>query len=132
MLRRLMLMLALPMASAFVPAGRVISRGLAMMSSKKSLNLPIIEPALFEEFNLFEDKESTKVCQSLHSMEKVRICEDPVIEAWCTTNGQSLLLGDEFCSDVLFIRSFYENLFQTIRQNRRVVLTGRSGTSKSV
>ena len=30
-----MLMLALPLASAFMPAGRVISRDLAMMARKK-------------------------------------------------------------------------------------------------
>ena len=66
-------------------------------------------------------------------MERVRISEDPVMEAWCTTNGQSLPLGhNALCSDVLFIRPCYENLCQAIRQNRRVVLTGRPGIGKSV
>ena len=102
------------------------------MSSEKSHNLPIIEPALLEDFELIKVEGRTKVCQSLRSMERVRISEDPVMEAWCTTNGQSLLLGNELCSDVLFIRPCYENLFQTIRQHRRVVLTGRSGIGKSV
>ena len=125
-------MLALPLASAFVPAGRMISRGLAMMSSKKSLNLPIIEPEAFKSKKLIKAEELTKVCQSLRSMEKVRICEDPVMEAWYSTNGQSLPLGhDALCSDVLYIRPCYEKLFQTIRQNRRVVLTGSPGISKS-
>ena len=127
-----MLMLALPMASAFIPAGRLISRGLAMMSSKKSLNLPFRYPDAFKSIKLIKAEELTKVCQSLRSMERVRISEDPVMEAWCTTNGQSLLLGDEFCSDVLFIRPCYENLLQTMRQNRRVVLTGSPCISKSV
>ena len=35
MLRWSVLMLALPLASAFIPAGRVISRDLAMMARKK-------------------------------------------------------------------------------------------------
>ena len=87
--------------SAFYPAGRVISRGLPMMSSEKSHNLPIIEPEAFKDIKPIKAEELTKVCQSLRSMERVRISEDPVMEAWCTTNGQSLLLGDEFCSDVI-------------------------------
>ena len=124
-------MLALPLASAFIPAGRVISRGLAMMSSKKPINLPFRYPDAFQNIKLIKTEELTKVCQSLRSMEKVRICEDPVMEAWCTTNGQSLLLGNEFCSDVLFIRPCYEKLFQTIRKNDSVVLTGSPGISKS-
>ena len=126
-----MLMLALPLASAFVPAGRVVSRGLAMITREKSLNLPIIEPALFKNFKLIKAEELTKVCQSLRSMERVRISGDSVMEACHTTNGQSLLLGDEFYSDVLFIRPCYEKLFQTMRLNRRVVLTGSPGIGKS-
>ena len=104
-----------------------------MVTSKKSHNLPIIEPEAFKDIKPIKAEELTKVCQSLRSMGKVRICEDPVMESWYCIDGQSLPLGhDALCSYVLFIRPFYENLFQTIRQNRRVVLTGSPGTSKSV
>ena len=132
MLRRSALLLVLTRASASTPAGRLVSRGLAMMATEKSLSLPIIEPEAFGAFKLIKGRQSTKLCQSLRSAERVRITEDPVMEALCTRNEESLLLGDEFFPDVLFIRSCYEELFQTIRLKRRVVLTGRSGISKSV
>ena len=63
-------------------------------------------------------------------MEKVG--DSPVLEALRTTNGQSILLDETFCPDVLFIRPFYEQLFQKIRSEKRVVLTGNPGVSKSV
>ena len=133
-----LLILALPLASAFFPARRMISRDLAMMARKKSDNLPlvdrlpIIEPAIFKKFELTESLQLTRVCQSLRSMTRVRISDNPVLEALCTDNGQSIFGEETFCSDVLFIRDFYEQLFQKIRRTRRVVLTGNPGVSKSV
>ena len=94
--------------------------------------LPIIEPALFMEFKLTERAKLTEICQSLRSLKKVSINGDPGVEALCTKNGRSLLLGETFCSDVLFIRHFYEKLFQIIRKCFRVILTGNPGISKSV
>ena len=94
--------------------------------------LPIIEPALFMEFKLTLRAKLTEICQSLRSLKKVRINGDPGVEALCTKNGQSLLLGETFCPDVLFIRYFYEKLFQIIRKCFRVILTGNPGISKSV
>ena len=132
------LILALPLASAFFPARRMISRDLAMMARKKSNNLPlvdrlpIIEPEEFEDFKLTKNLQLTRVCQSLRSMTRVRISDDPLLEALCTDNGQSLFLDETFCSDVLFIRDFYDQLFQKIRRTKRVVLTGNPGVSKSV
>ena len=122
---------ALPFASAFFPARRKISHNFAMMSADNSRNLPIIEPELFKRFKLTEQPELTKICQSLRSLERVRICEEPVLEAWFTTSGQSFLDG-KFCPDVLFVRSFYEQLFQTIRLNRNVALLGNPGNCKTV
>jgi hypothetical protein len=98
---------------------------------QSSRNLPIIEPEKFMDFKLSKSQQLTQICQSLDSMERIRICDDPVMEASCTTNGQSIL-GDAVCSDVLFIRSFYQQLFQIVRQNRRVILIGNPGISKSV
>ena len=101
--------------------------------SQSPLTLPIIRPVAYNKFlsDMSENEELTKICQSMRSMERVRICDDPVMEACHTTSGQSLL-GDTFCSDVLFIRSFYEKLFQIVRHNRRVILIGNPGISKSV
>ena len=132
------LVLALPLASAFFPARRMISRNLAMMARKKSNNLPlvhrlpIIEPAIFKTFELSEDEPLTNICQALRSMERVRICEDPVLDAYCTTDGQSVLPDVRFFSDVLFVRSVYESIFNIIRQHDRVILIGNPGISKSV
>ena len=132
------LTLALPLASAFFPARRVISRDLAKMAKKKSNNLPLVDrlpllnPAHFKEYKLIERPELTGVCQSLRSVKRVRISDDPVVEALCADNGQSILPDGTFCSDVLFIRSFYEKLFKMIRKYSRVVLTGNPGISKSV
>jgi hypothetical protein len=99
---------------------------------QSSLTLPIIEPEKFMDFKLSKSQELTKICQSLRSMERVRICEDPVMEACYTTSGQNLLGPKSLCSDVLFIRSFYERLFELIRLNWRVILIGNPGISKSV
>ena len=99
---------------------------------QSTLGLPIIQPAQFKKFELSEDEPLTNICQALRSMERVRICEDPVLDAYCTTAGQRVLPGVKFYSDVLFIRSFYERLFQKIRQSDRVILTGNPGISKSV
>lgn len=93
--------------------------------------LPIIAPALFKKIELIEDEQLTRVCQSLCSMEKVRICEDLMLDAYCTTDGQSIL-GRKFCPDVLFVRSFYEKLFQVIRGMDHAILIGNPGISKSV
>ena len=68
----------------------------------------------------------------MRSAEKVRICEDPVMEAYRSTDEQSLLPGVEFCSDVVFVRPFYERIFDIIRRNRRVILIGNPGISKSM
>ena len=132
MLRRSVLLLALQRASALTPSDRVVSRGLAMMARKKPRTLPIISPEAFERRRLFRMEGLTKICQSLRSAERVRITEDPVMEALCTRNEERLLLGDELFPDVLFIRSCYEELFQTIRMNHHVILTGSPGISKSV
>jgi hypothetical protein len=100
--------------------------------SQSSPSLPIIEPEKFRDFKLAKSRELTKICHSLRSMERVRICDDPVLEACYTTSGQSLLGPKSFGSDVLFIRSFYERLFELIRLNWRVILIGNPGISKSV
>ena len=122
-------MLRLVSAAALAPS-RVASRP----RSKLSQSLPIIEPEEFEFFNskLRMNRQLTRVCQSLRSMKKERICENPVVEAWYTNDGQSILDDDEFSPDVLFVRSHYDKLFQKIRRNRRVILTGNPGISKSV
>ena len=101
---------------------------------QSSLNLPIIEPEQFEFFNskLRMNRQLTRICRSLRSLKKERICEDPVVEAWYTADGQNLLDDDEFCPDVLFVRSHHDKLFQKIRLKRRVILTGNPGISKSV
>ena len=101
---------------------------------QSSLNLPIIEPEQFEFFNskLRMNRQLTRICQSLRSLKKESDCENPVVEAWYTTDGQNLLDDGEFCPDVLFVRSHYDKLFQKIRRNRRVILTGNPGISKSV
>ena len=77
-------------------------------------------------------EELTKICKAMRSAEKVRICEDPVMEAYRTTDGQSLLPDVKFCSDVVFVRPFYENIFNIIRQYDRVILIGNPGISKSM
>ena len=124
--------------SAFFPARRVISRGHAMMITEKSLNLPLVDrlplinPARFKRYDLIEQPELTEVCKALRSMTRERISDNPVLDALCTKKGQSIFLDESFCCDVLFIRSFYEKLFQKIRRTRRVVLTGNPGVSKSV
>ena len=101
---------------------------------QSSLNLPIIEPEQFEFFNskLRMNRQLTRICRSLRSLKKERICEDPVVEAWYTADEQGILDDDDICPDVLFIRSHYDKLFQKIRRNRRVILTGNPGISKSV
>ena len=112
----------------------VVSRRLAMMANKHFLDLPIIDPDLFKRFErkLTKDNDLTKICQSLRSMKNVRISEDPELEAWFTTDGQNFLPSDALCPDVLFVRSFYEKMFQVIRTVRFVVLIGNSGNSKSM
>ena len=129
----LLLLLALPLASAFVPARRLLLTDLAMMGDKNSLGLPIIEPEVFELFDskLRMDRQLTRVCQSLRSLKRERICEDPVVEAWYTTDGQNIL-ETKFCPDVLFVRSHHDKLFQIIRGIDRVILIGNPGISKSV
>ena len=110
---------------------RAPHRGQAPLTQPLVDRLPIINPALFKEYKLIEQPELTKICQSLRSMKRVRISDDPVLKVLRTGNGQSLL-GDKLCSDVLFIRHFYGKLFHKIRRNRRVILTGNPGVSKSV
>ena len=129
----LLFLLALPLTSAFVPARRLLRTDLAMVGHRNSLGLPIIEPEKFELFDskLRMDRQLTRVCQSLRSLKKERICEDPVVEAWYTADGQSIL-ETKFCPDVLFVRSHHDKLFQKIRLKRRVILTGNPGISKSV
>lgn len=61
--------------------------------TQSSLGLPIIWPALFQRFELTEDEELTNICQALRSMGRVRICEDPVVDAYCATDGRSLPPG---------------------------------------
>ena len=85
----------------------------------------------FKNIKLLNEERQTKICQSLRSMKRVRICEDPMMGAWYTTNGQNLI-GNNFCCDVLFIRPVYESMFQTIRQNEHVILIGNPDMSKSV
>ena len=104
---------------------------LSLCLSRSSLDLPIIEPALFKKFELETGEQLTRVCQSLRSLKKERICEDPVAEAWYTTDGQNIL-KTKFCPDVLFVRSDHDKLFQIIRGIDRVILTGNPGISKSV
>ena len=101
--------------------------------SQSSLNLPIIEPEQFEFFNskLRMNRQLTRICRSLRSLEKESICEDPVVEAWYTADRQSIL-ETKFCPDVLFVRSHHDKLFQKIRGIDRVILTGNPGISKSV
>ena len=102
--------------------------------SQSSLNLPIIEPEKFELFDskLRMDRKLTRVCQSLRSLKKERFCKNPVVEAWYTADGQSILPGDELCPDVLFVRSDHDKLFQKIRLKRRVILIGNPGIGKSL
>ena len=99
---------------------------------QSTLGLPIIQPAQFKKFELSEDEPLTNICQALRSMERVRICEDPVLDAYCTTDGQSVLPDVKFFSDVLFVRSVYDSIFDIIRQHDRVILIGNPGISKSV
>ena len=99
--------------------------------SQSSLNLPIVWPERFKDFKLKTDEELTRVCQSLRSLKKERFCEDPVVEAWYTADGQNIL-ETKFCPDVLFVRSDHDKLFQIIRRIDRVILTGNPGISKSV
>ena len=99
---------------------------------QSTLGLPIIQPAIFEDFRLKKDEPLTNNCQALRSIERVRICEDPVLDAYCTTDGQSVLPDVKFFSDVLFVRSVYDSIFDIIRRNRRVILIGNPGISKSV
>jgi hypothetical protein len=95
-------------------------------------SLPTLWPEALMDFKLPQNPPLTKMCQSLRSMERVRICEEPVMEAFYTASGQSILDSDSIGSDVLFIRPFYERLFELIRLNRRVILVGNPGISKSV
>ena len=98
---------------------------------QSSLTLPLINPKAFNTYDLTLEPELTGICQALRSMRRERICENPVVDAYCTTNGESIL-GYKLCSDVIFVRAFYESLFKEIRRNRCVVLTGNPGVSKSV
>ena len=129
MLRLVAVLVFLLSAAAFAPS-RVASRP----RSQLSLNLPIIEPEQFEFFNskLRMNRQLTRICRSLRSLKKESDCENPVVEAWYTTDGQNLLDDGEFCPDVLFVRSHYDKLFQKIRGIDRVILTGNPGISKSV
>ena len=81
---------------------------------QSSLNLPIIEPEQFEFFNskLRMNRQLTRICRSLRSLKKESNCENSVVEAWYTADGQNLLDDYEFCPDVLFVRSHYDKLFQ--------------------
>ena len=122
-------MLRLVSAAALAPS-RVASRP----RSKLSLSLPTIEPEEFEFFSskLRMNRQLTRICRSLRSLKKESICENPVVEAWYTADGRSVLPGEKFSPDVLFVRSHYDKLFRKIRRNRRVILTGNPGISKSV
>ena len=100
--------------------------------SQSSLNLPIVWPERFKKFELTEQPELTRICRSLRSLEKESNCENPVVEPWYTTDGRSILPGEKFSPDVLFVRSHYDKLLQKIRGNDRVILTGNPGISKSV
>ena len=100
--------------------------------SQSSLNLPIVWPERFKKFELTEQPELTRICRSLRSLKKESNCENSVVEAWYTADGQNLLDDYEFCPDVLFVRSHYDKLFQIIRGIDRVILTGNPGISKSV
>ena len=92
---------------------------------------PNIEPESFRDVRLIYVEGLTKICQSQRSMERVHICENPLMEAWYTNSGQSLL-GDKFCSDLVYTRSFDESMFQTILHNERVILIGNPSSRKSV
>ena len=128
MLRLVAVLVFLLSAAAFAPS-RVASRPRSQLYQ----SLPIIVwPERFKKFELTEQPELTRICRSLRSLEKESDCENPVVEAWYTADGQSILPGDELCPDVLFVRSHYDKLFQKIRRNRRVILTGNPGISKSV
>ena len=83
------------------------------------------------DFKLTKSRVLTKICQSLRSMKSTSFCKDPAMKALYTEDGQSIL-GDKLCSDVLFIRPFYEQLFEVIRRKFRVILLGNPGISKSV
>jgi hypothetical protein len=94
--------------------------------------LSTLWPGALDDFKLRQQHQLTKICQSLRDMERVRICDDPVLEACYTANGQSILGTQYLASDVIFIRSFYERIFELIRLNRQVILIGNPGISKSV
>jgi hypothetical protein len=75
----------------------------------------------------------TNICKSLQNMQKQRIGQNPHLDAYYTTTNQESILGKMvFCSDVLFVRSFYDDLFKLIRSYWRVILLGNPGISKSV
>ena len=99
--------------------------------SQSSLSLPTLWPGALDDFKLRQQPKLTQICQSIRFMERVHICDDPSLEA-CYTTSRERILGDTFCSDVLFIRSFYEKLFKLVRHNKRVILIGNPGISKSV
>ena len=88
----LLFLRALPLASAFIPARRLLRTDLAMVGDKNSLSLPIVWPERFELFDskLRMDRQLTRVCQSLRSLKKERFCKNPVVEAWYTADEQNL------------------------------------------
>ena len=109
MLRLVAVLVFLLSAAAFAPS-RVASRP----RSKLSLNLPIIEPEQFEFFNskLRMNRQLTRICQSLRSLKKESDCENPVVEAWYTADGQNLLDDGKFvlmcCSFALTMTSCFK------------------------
>jgi hypothetical protein len=94
-----------------------------------STSLPILWPNALDQFNLHPQPLLNQTCRALLAMHKVRVRGK--LEACFTANKENIL-GDTFCSDVIFIRSFYEKLFEIIRRTRRVILIGNPGISKSV
>lgn len=98
-------------------------------------HLPIIDDERFNllEKNLVEHPPKTEICRALKNMKKERISENSNVEILQSPHGKKILIGFfGLCPDVLFVRSFYENLLGAIRQNRKAILLGNTGISKSV
>jgi hypothetical protein len=95
----------------------------------------VIKRAVYNSISkdLVEDELLTQTCRAMQAMQKVRICQDPPLDACFTPNGENILGSKKmFCPDVIFVRSFYDDLFRLIRSNWRVILIGNPGISKSV
>ena len=82
---------------------RAPRRGQSPLTQPLVDRLPVIEPEEFKIFKLTKSQLLTNIYQSLRSMEKVG--DSPVLEALRTTNGQSILLDETICPDVLFVSS---------------------------